>query len=92
MHFEWDERKAAANLKKHGVSFEEASTVFLDLLSITGADPDHSEGAQRWLTFGVSVQHNFLVVSHTDEDEGETIRIISSRPGTKSERKLYEEG
>jgi uncharacterized DUF497 family protein len=92
MNFIWDSKKAASNIEKHGVSFGEASTVFLDLLSITGADPDHSEDEQRWLTFGVSVQHNFLVVSHTDEDEGETIRIISARPGTKSERKLYEEG
>ena len=92
MNFIWDGKKAASNIEKHGVSFEEASTVFLDLLSLTGADPDHSEAEQRWLTFGVSVQHNFLVVSHTDEDEGETIRIISARPGTKSERKLYEEG
>ena len=91
MNFIWDGKKAASNIEKHGVSFEEASTVFLDLLSMTGADPDHSEGELRWLTFGVSVQHNFLVVSHTDEDEGETIRIISARSGTKSERKLYEE-
>ncbi len=92
MNFIWDGKKAASNIEKHGASFGEASTVFLDLLSITGADPDHSEGEQRWLTFGVSVQHNFLVVSHTDEDDGETIRIISARPGTKSERNLYEEG
>jgi len=90
MNFVWDPKKAASNLKKHGVSFEEASTVFLDLLSITGADPDHSEGEARWLTFGVSTQNNFLAVSHIDE--GENIRIISARPGTKSERKLYEEG
>ncbi|HLA35851.1 MAG TPA: BrnT family toxin [Rhodocyclaceae bacterium] len=78
------------NDKEHGVSFKEASTVFLDVLSITGADPDHSESEERWLTFGVSIQGNFLVVSHTDE--GETIRIISARLGEKSERKLYEEG
>jgi uncharacterized DUF497 family protein len=90
MNFVWDAKKAASNIKKHGVSFEEASTVFLDLLSITGADPDHSEGEERWVTFGVSKQGNFLVVPHTDE--GDTVRIISARPGTKLERKTYEKG
>jgi len=90
MNFVWDPKKAAGNLKKHGVSFEEASTAFRDLLSITGADLDYSEGEARWLTFGVSTNGSFLVVSHTDE--GENIRIISARPGTKSERKFYEEG
>ncbi len=90
MNFVWNLRKAASNLKKHGVSFEEASTVFLDALSITGADPDHSQGEERWLTFGVSKQGNFIAVSHTDE--GDDIRIISARRGTKPERKIYEEG
>lgn len=90
MNFAWDPKKAASNFKKHGISFEEASTVFLDRLSATGADPDHSEGQERWITFGISVQGNFLVVSHTDE--AETVRIISARPGTKPERNLYEEG
>jgi hypothetical protein len=90
MNFVWDPAKAASNLIKHGVSFEEASTVFLDTFSATGADPDHSEGEERWLTFGISAQGNFLAVSHTDE--ADNIRIISARPGTKSERKLYEEG
>lgn len=90
MNFVWSPKKAASNLKKHGIGFEEASTVFLDLLSITGADPDHSESEERWLTFGVSAQGNFLAVAHTDE--GQTIRIISARPGTRPERKLHEEG
>ena len=62
MHFVWNPKKAASNIKKHGIGFEEASTVFLDMLSITGADPDHSEGEERWLTFGVSLQGTFLVV------------------------------
>ncbi len=66
MNFYWDPAKAASNLIKHGVSFEEASTVFLDILSATGADPEHSQGEERWLIFGVSSQGNFLVVSHTD--------------------------
>ena len=90
MNFVWDARKAGSNKKKHDVSFEEASTVFLDPLSITGADPDHSAGEERRLTFGVSTQGNLLTVAH--HDEGETVRIISARSGTKSERKLYEQG
>lgn len=89
MNFLWDAKKVASNLVKHGVGFDEASTVFLDTLSMTGADPEHSQGEARWLTFGVSSSGRFLVVSHTDE--GETIRLISARPGTRNERKLYEE-
>ncbi|MGH8530955.1 MAG: BrnT family toxin [Nevskiales bacterium] len=90
MNFVWGPTKAEANLKKHGVSFEEASTVFLDVLSATGADPDHSMGEERWITFGVSKEGRFLVVSHTDE--ADSVRLISARPGTARERKLYEEG
>lgn len=88
MRFKWNDRKAVSNLKKHGVSFEEASTIFQDPLSATGADPDHSFGEQRWVTFGVSDTGRLLVVSHTDHDDG--IRIISARPVTKAERKIYE--
>jgi uncharacterized DUF497 family protein len=90
MKFSWDPKKAAANLKKHGVSFEEASTVFHDTLSITGSDPDHSGQEQRFVTFGNSSQGRLLVVAHTDE--GETIRMISARLVTKQERSIYEEG
>jgi len=90
MKFSWDPKKAAANLKKHGVSFEEASTVFHDTLSITGSDPDHSGQEQRFVTFGNSSQDRLLVVAHTDE--GETIRMISARLVTKQERRIYEEG
>lgn len=90
MDFIWDAKKAASNSKKHGIRFEEASTVFLDPLSMTGADPDHSDGEERWLTFGVSTQGNFLIVAHMDS--GDTIRLISARPGTKPERRLYEKG
>lgn len=89
MNFVWNPTKSASNLLKHRVSFEEASTVFMDTLSITGADPDHSDGEQRWLTFGLSSYGNFLVVSHTNGQD--TIRIISARSGTKQERRLYEE-
>jgi uncharacterized protein len=86
----WDPRKAAANLKKHKVSFEEASTVLADPLAITGADPDHSVGEVRWITFGLSNRRRLLAVSHTEEDE--IIRIISARAATRPERRLYEEG
>ena len=90
MRFEWDPVKAAENLAKHGVSFEEAATVFRDVLSATGADPDHSVDEERFVTFGVSAGRRLLAVAHTDRDD--TIRIISARPVTPSERNIYEEG
>lgn len=90
MHFEWDSAKAAENLAKHGVSFQEASTVFRDPLSQTGEDPDHSVGEERFVTFGVSTNNRLLVVAHTEH--GDRIRIISARPVTSDERKIYEEG
>jgi hypothetical protein len=90
MEVTWDPRKAAANLKKHRVSFEEASTVLADPLAITGADPDHSVGEVRWITFGLSNRRRLLAVSHTEGDE--IIRIISARAATRPERRLYEEG
>lgn len=90
MHFEWDSAKAAENLAKHGVSFQEASTVFRDPLSQTGEDPDHSMGEERFVTFGVSTNNRLLVVAHTEH--GDRIRIISARPVTSDERKIYEEG
>jgi hypothetical protein len=90
MEVTWDPRKAAANHKKHKVSFEEASTALADPLAITGADPDHSVGEVRWITFGVSNRERLLAVSHTEE--GDIIRIISARAATRPERRLYEEG
>ena len=90
LRFEWDTDKAAANVKKHKVSFEEASTVLADPLAITGADPDHSVGEVRWITFGLSNRQRLLTVSHTEE--GDIIRIISARAATRPERRLYEEG
>lgn len=90
MRFDWDPRKAAANLRKHSVSFEEASTVFADDYSLTGTDPDHSVGEERFITFGMSQSGRLLVVSHTEQ--GDTIRIVSARRAMRSERKLYEEG
>jgi len=89
MRFSWDAKKAAANLRKHGVSFEEASTVFRDALSATGLDPDHSVEERRFVTFGNSSQNRLLVVAHTAEDDH--IRIISARPLTRQERTIYEE-
>jgi uncharacterized protein len=90
VRFVWDPKKAASNSRKHGISFEEASTVFGDYLAVTGADPDHSVGEQRWMTFGLSSRRRLLAVSHTEEEE-DIIRIISARPATPRERKLYEE-
>ena len=90
MDIEWDSAKAASNLRKHGVSFEEASSVFYDPLAVTGADPEHSEGEERLITFGMSPAGKLLVVSHTER--GEAIRIISARMATRTERGIYEEG
>lgn len=90
MDFEWDERKAVANERKHGVSFHEAAAVFGDPLAITFIDPNHSTMENRFLTFGLSQHRRLLVVAHSDR--GTNIRIISARPITKSERKIYEEG
>lgn len=90
MNIEWHPRKAKSNVKKHGVSFEEAATALSDSLAATGADPDHSITEDRFVTFRVSEMGRLLVVSHTEKRE--TIRIISARKATKGERELYEEG
>lgn len=90
MKIEWDPIKAKRNLKKHGVSFEEAATALSDPMAITGSDPDHSVYEERYITFGVSERGRLIVVSHTEE--GDTIRIISARKTSKGERELYEEG
>lgn len=90
MQFEWDSEKAETNLRKHGVSFEEAATAFLDDFSLTGDDPDHSADEDRFITFGLSSVGRLLVVSYTERDE--RIRIISARLGTRSERRLYAQG
>ncbi len=90
MRFEWDPQKAASNLNKHGVTFQEAATVFEDVLSLTGDDPDHSIGEVRMITFGLSSQGRLLVVSHTVRRG--RLRIITARIAKPAERKLYEEG
>jgi hypothetical protein len=89
MRFSWDEKKAAANLAKHGVSFEEAATVFGDPLSDTFDDPDHSADGRRFLIVGASDRGRMLIVAHTDD--WAAVRIISAREPTAGERKSYEE-
>lgn len=86
--FEWDPKKARLNLKRHGVSFDEASTAFRDPLSQTIEDPLHSENEERFVLIGRSVQGRLLVIVHTDR--GERVRIISARLATKRERLRYE--
>lgn len=88
MRFEWDPKKAKSNVKKHGVSFEEAVTVFYDPLSATFDDPDHSVDELRFVTVGHSSGNRLLFVSHLDR--GEILRIISARIATAHERKRHE--
>ena len=90
LEFEWDETKARMNLKKHGVSFNEASTVFGDPLSLTIPDPIHSKEEENFITIGESHRRRLLVVVATERDA--RIRIISARAATRRERKDYEEG
>jgi uncharacterized DUF497 family protein len=89
MQFEADPVKAAQNLKKHKVSFEEAASVFGDAMTLTFADPDHSVGEARWLMFGLSSKGRILTVIYT-ERRGK-VRLVSARTATKNERKIYEE-
>ena len=90
MSFEWDEEKASANLEKHGVSFEEAQTVFDDPLYVDFYDPEHSYEEHRYIILGESHQGRLLLVSYTER--GGVIRLISSRETTPAERRDYEEG
>lgn len=87
--FEWDPRKAASNLAKHGVSFEEAGSVFNDPLAYTFADPDHSIDEDRMLTFGLSSAGRLLAVISTER--GTALRIVSARKATRRERSNYEQ-
>ena len=89
LSFEWDMTKAKSNLAKQGVSFEEASTVFGDPLSLTIPDPAHSQTEDRWIVLGQSHQRKLPVVVHTER--GDNIRIISARRASRRERKSYEE-
>ena len=88
MNFEWAPSKAALNLQKHGVPFEEAMTAFGDPLSSTIPDPDHSEDEERFITRGLSSSNRLLVISHTDR--GGRIRLISARLASSRERRQYE--
>ncbi len=90
MKFEWDENKAAVNLSKHGISFEEARTVFDDPLYLDLYDPDHSDQEDRYIIVGESQQGNLLIVSYTER--ADFIRLISARKVTRMEREVYEEG
>ena len=89
LHFTWDPVKARANLKKHGVSFDEAETVFSDDHAIVLPDPDHSAGEERFLLVGVSAALRVLVVVHAEPEPDNTIRLISARRATRSERGQY---
>ena len=88
-NFEWDPKKAEANLSKHGVSFVEEVTAFGDPLSMNMPDPDHSEGEQRFIVLGISDRYRLLVVSYTER--AQRTRIISARLAARKERKEYEE-
>jgi uncharacterized DUF497 family protein len=90
MKFEWDEEKAVINRAKHGVSFEEARTVFNDTFFVDFYDPDHSDDEHRFILFGESQNGRLLAVSYTEREE--KIRLISAREATKAERNVYEQG
>lgn len=89
LRFEWDPVKAAANLRKHGVSFEEARTVFEDGEALIIPDPDHSDEEERFILLGLSAALRALVVMHCERDDGEVIRIISARKADRGERATY---
>ncbi len=90
MKYEWDEQKAKSNLSKHGISFEEAQTVFNDPLYVDFYDPDHSEQEHRYIIIGESLKQRILLVSYIERRN--KIRIISARQVTKQEKQAYQEG
>ena len=90
MNFEWDENKARINLEKHGVSFEEAKTVFDDADALQIFDPDHSESEDRYIMLGMSAVLRILVVCHCYRANDDIIRIISARKATRNESSTYE--
>jgi len=89
MFYEWDENKANLNLLKHGVSFEEAKTVFDDRLYVDFYDPDHSNAEHRFIILGESIEGRLLFVSYVERES--VIRLISAREATPAERKAYEQ-
>lgn len=92
IRFIWDKQKAALNRKKHGVSFEEAQSVFYDDNALEFFDPDHSTDEDRFIMLGMSFQARILVICHCVREEGSVIRIISARKATKRETKNYRKG
>lgn len=90
IEFDWDEAKARRNLRNHGVSFEEAQTVFYDDYARQFFDEQHSELEDRFLMLGISNQSRVLLVCHCELDDDNTIRIISARKATSKEKRLYE--
>jgi len=88
LQFEWDNEKSVLNIKKHNVSFKEASTVFKDSFSLSFYDPNHSIEEDRYILIGISQNENFLVIAYTERND--KIRIISARKGNKKERESYE--
>jgi len=87
--FEWDDKKSKTNIKKHGISFEEATTVFYDEQAIEFYDDEHSEWEDRFLMLGLSIRLNLLIVCHCYRESNNKIRIISARKATKNESKYY---
>ena len=87
--FEWDSAKATANVKKHGVSFEEAQSAFYDEFAIQFFDDDHSSDEERFLLLGMSAGSRLLLVAHCERESGHVIRIISARKATKRESAFY---
>ena len=91
LRFVWDRRKAKANAKKHGVTFEEAETVFLDESALLLTDPDHSEDEDRFILLGASARLRLLVVCHCYRESESTIRVINARKADRDERRHYQE-
>ena len=92
MQFEWDENKNKINQRKHGISFDEVTSVLRDTFAIVFDDPDHSENEERFLIIGTSDKRDICLVSHCYRGQDQVIRIISARKATKTERNIYEEG
>ena len=92
MKFEWDENKNKINQRKHGISFDEVTSVFRDAFAIVFDDPDHSDNEERFLIIGTSDKRGICLVSHCYRGQDQVIRIISARKATKTECKIYEEG
>jgi hypothetical protein len=89
LRFEWDSRKATSNLAKHGLSFEEAKTVFWDKYARLIHDPDHSESEDRFILMGMSYKMNIVIVCHSYREDDQVIRLISARKATKKEQTYY---